>query len=99
MIGELLAERLSCGDEHLPGCYNPNSQDTYCICGAVQWPGQVGTWHSRMVRPPAAPDAKRSDPEPKVVGWDTYFLHAPDCPRRTADLEREPCRPRCGGAA
>lgn len=87
MIGVLMSERLTCGPDHLPGCYNPNSQDTYCICGEQRWQGQVGTWHSRMIRPQRAPDAKRHEPEPAITGWDTYFLHRLDCPENNAPGE------------
>lgn len=66
IIGVLRPERHACGEVHLPNCYNPHSDDTYCVCGKVRWPGRVGTWHSR----------KRAD------GWDTYFLHADHCPDR-----------------
>jgi hypothetical protein len=67
LIGELRPARLSCTkDEHYPGCYNPNSDDTYCVCGEQRWPGQVGTWHSRR-----AGDR-----------WDVYFLHAHHCADR-----------------
>lgn len=89
-IGERRPERLTCGPLHLPACYNPNSFDTWCDCGAVRWPGQVGTWHSIPRREPYAPPLLGvgigapglSHREPPVLGWDTYFMHADGCPDR-----------------
>jgi hypothetical protein len=83
----LRPDPLVCGDEHLPGCFNPWHDLTWCICGQTTWPGQVGTWHSRPVHEPAA----GSDPRPWTIGngapglrdqqgaflgWDVYFLPA-----------------------
>jgi hypothetical protein len=82
LIGTLHETRLTCGSRHLPGCYNPGTQETYCICGKKRWAGQVGTWHSRQRREPTTyPETGRPN-EDAVIGWDTYFLHAADCPER-----------------
>ncbi|WP_125777168.1 hypothetical protein [Antribacter gilvus] len=102
-IGENRTGRLTCGTEHLPGCYNPGINLTACICGQVWWVGQVGTWHSTARREPApamptlgvgigAPGLREADR--KLLGWDTYYFHADDCPNRDA---RKPCHP-CGGS-
>lgn len=100
-IGEWHSERLACGTEHLPGCYNPNCDQTWCICGQVQWPGQVGTWHSVPRYAPAPPMPSlgigvgavgMKEPETEFFGWDTYYFHAPQCARRS---NGEPCAPHC----
>lgn len=66
-IGELRPARLTCTESaHYPGCYNPNSNDTYCLCGEQRWKGCVGTWHSQR----------------RGQEWDVYFLHADHCPDR-----------------
>lgn len=73
MIGELRPAKHQCTEEvHLPNCFNPWSDDTYCVCGDVRWPGQVGTWHSNHL----------GDGH-----WDTYFLHADGCPDRVVPDE------------
>lgn len=83
MIGTLASERLTCGDRHLPGCYNPQSAATACICGSMWWSGAVGTWHSRQLREPdVVPEHGRPKPG-AVTGWDVYFLHASGCRQKT----------------
>ena len=89
LIGVRSDVRKACGAEHLPGCYNPASRDTYCICGQRRWPGEVGTWHSRALYELKQGEALR--PESVIVGWDVYFLHATGCPDR--DGEPHICTP------
>lgn len=81
LIGTWNAERKTCGPDHLPGCYNPNSRDTWCLCGQQRWPGQVGTWHSCALHEVTVNRFGRSDY--RIVGWDVYFLHAAGCTDQT----------------
>lgn len=82
LIGKRFADRHSCTDaDHLPNCHNPWHDLTACVCGAVWWRGQVGTWHSRALyretgRTPGG------NPVREVEAWDRYFLHAPGCGNR-----------------
>lgn len=71
VIGELRPARHACGTLHLPNVYNPNSRDTYCVCGKQRWDGHVGVWRSRQLGDE----------------WDTYFLHAEHCPDRMLPTE------------
>lgn len=99
-IGTRRETRLTCsGGEHLPGCFNPHpwpnapTGGTACICGEVWWDGPVGVWissHRRMYRG----DTGSMRAEYDDLGWDTYFLHAPDCEHK----RRKSCKPACGGA-
>ena len=103
-IGERREEQLTCGTHHLPGVYNPGIDVTACLCGAAWWVGQVGTWHSverrSPWRPPAWSDlsvglgALGVADRAELLGWDTYYLHAPRCSKRP---DRSPCFPSCGG--
>lgn len=94
-LGEYHPDRLTCGDEHLPGCYNSLINLTACRCGAAWWVGAVGVWHSipRHAVAPGRPVAPEVHPV-EFYGWDTYFLHATGCPERHGE---RPCSP-CGGA-
>ena len=94
MIGTLLPDRMTCGTVHLPGCYNPHSDDTYCICGAQRWPGRVGVIISapRHEPAPAPPPGGIGlggvgyrEPPRMMLGWDTYQLHADHCQLRAAE--------------
>ena len=79
-IGVKQTGRHACTDSlHLPNCYNPQLDLTACVCGRVWWRGQVGAWHSRQLRISNGftPGGR---PLSEVVGWDRYFLHAPECP-------------------
>jgi hypothetical protein len=99
-IGERRDVRLTCGEEHLPGCYNPNCDQTWCMCGEVQWPGDVGLWTSTSRYGPdlARPSlgigvgAVGLKSEAEFLGWDTFFMHAQHCPRRR---QVEACVPHC----
>jgi hypothetical protein len=77
MTDDLRDEPIDCGAEHLPGCYNPWHDRTWCLCGKATWPGQVGTWHNLPVH--------RTTPGPygrpgyEVIGWRVDFLHATTC--------------------
>lgn len=91
IVGELRPVRLTCTDQHLPGCFNPWFELTWCICGHATWPGHVGVWHSMAVTERASTsDSPWRAPAPTVLGWDTYFRHAPHC----TDRDR-PCIPHC----
>lgn len=103
-IGEYRTERLTCGDEHLPGCFNPNLGLTACRCGAAWWVGSVGVWISTPVYAPDKPAPALGigiggvgvRPEPtEFYGWDTYYLHAPSC---ASSDHMAPCRPCCWDA-
>ncbi len=89
MIGTLRPDKLTCDDEHLPGCFNPHLNVTACICGQAWWVGNVGTWHSveRFGPEPALPSlgigigAPGLQDQRVTLGWDTYYLHADHCPK------------------
>lgn len=84
LIGVRHDSRHACTEgEHLPNCYNPGLDLTACVCGAVWWRGQVGTWHSRALKHVNETGRR---PTYTIVGWDRYFLHAPGCRNR----RREP---------
>jgi hypothetical protein len=72
VIGTLLPERATCGETHLPGCYNPHVDETFCICGTQRWPGRVGV----VISTP------RHELDTGRLGWDTYQLHVDGCPLR-----------------
>lgn len=72
MIGTLLPERMTCSEIHLPGCHNPHTDETFCICGAHRWAGKVGV----VISTP------RHQQNFEVIGWDTYQLHVETCPLR-----------------
>lgn len=103
-IGERRDERLTCGFAHLPGCYAPSLNETFCLCGEWRWTGQVGAWKSverRAYGDDIAPArgiglCGVGHPGQAYVslGWDTYFMHAPQCKHH--DLS--PCFPCCEGA-
>ena len=69
LVGELRPTRLACTDlVHLPSCYNPHQHRTWCLCGAVTWPGRTSTvWRSTTVYDHAGRGAL-------LVGYDTYQL-------------------------
>jgi hypothetical protein len=101
-IGAYRTGRLTCGAEHLPGCYNPGLYVTACRCGAAWWVGRVGVWISSPAHAPDAPAPSLGIgigapglrlPTPEFYGWDTYYLHADACAERD-----EPCSPCCGGS-
>ena len=85
-IGTLRPDRLTCEEAgyHLPGCFNPWLDQTWCICGAEQWPGQTGEWHSveRFRLLPWPSDHLRGvslvghgqERPVEHLGWDTYWL-------------------------
>ncbi|HET6916623.1 MAG TPA: hypothetical protein VFH56_11090 [Acidimicrobiales bacterium] len=78
LIGARMDGRHSCGDYHLPNCYNPGSNLTACACGERWWRGHVGTWHSRHLIAVAGETAT-GRPVYEALGWDRYFLHAAGC--------------------
>lgn len=85
-IGFYRPDRLACTESpyHLPGVHNPWSNTTWCLCGAVTWPGDVGTWKSvdRWRYLPHDPargiglGGVGAAPARELVGWDTYWLEA-----------------------
>ena len=72
--------RLTCetAGRHVPGCHNPQHGLTACICGAMWWRGEVGTWHINWAYPvkgtTVAGNVIRT-PEPNGA----YFMHAAGC--------------------
>lgn len=78
VIGVRMSERKSCaGVDHLPGCYNPWLNRTYCLCGGHSWPRCVGEWKNRPLYEVTYSATGR--PVGHIVGWDVYFMHAPTC--------------------
>lgn len=72
-IGAKCTQRITCGAEHTPGCYNPLLDKTFCRCGDQRWDGQHSIWHCVPVYASAGKDAA-------VDGRDTYYLapHVPE---------------------
>ena len=106
LIGHYRTERLTCGNQHLPGCYNANLHVTACRCGRAWWAGDAGTWHciERRAAPPAMPllgigigALGLREPETELYGWDTYFIHADHCPHRDAARDSTAPCPSPGG--
>lgn len=99
----LAPERLTCAEHHLPGCYNPWQDRTWCICGATTWAGEVGVWINHDVRtvPPMPEHAGRGmglgavglADKAVLLGWRVYFLHASGCPARDEAHDACPTRP------
>lgn len=67
IIGLKQDEPKACGDEHFPGCFNSDFDQTWCLCGEVKWPGNTGVWISRRLYSSAGRDAV-------LLGYDIYFL-------------------------
>lgn len=83
MTGESLTEwsvrrdsRLTCEEAgyHLPGCYNPWMESTFCICGEQRWPGDTGQWHSvRRFRVKLSGEYV-VHVSYETLWWDVYYL-------------------------
>lgn len=69
MTGEFAPSVPECGAVHVGGCYNPWADRTWCLCGAVTWPGKVETTHWRPVYSSPGRDGQ-------VIGYEVYTLPA-----------------------
>lgn len=83
-LGVLRDTRLTCAEAgyHLPGCYSPPLDHTWCICGDEQWAGNTGVWQCVEKVRPASVEIPRGVGMGAtgyvhpvgVVGWDTYWF-------------------------
>ena len=70
LIGSYSATRPACaGSGHLIGCYNPQMDETACICGEHWWRGDRGSWHARYLYEHAGRGAR-------LLGYDVYRMRA-----------------------
>ena len=66
LIGEFSTAAPECAEVHVPGCYNPWLDQTWCLCGDHQWIGSVPVLHARRLYEHAGRGAA-------FIGYDCYW--------------------------